>query len=584
MMRAEHPKPQFYRGSWQSLNGEWQFEIDFGGSNPGDYQKPGVSLNKRIQVPFCPESGLSGIGYKDFMPTVWYKRVTTVTKEQLAGRVLLHFGAVDYATTVYIGGVEIGRHKGGYSSFVFDVTSCLKEGENELTVRADDDLRSGKQPRGKQCPTYHSAGCDYTRTTGIWQTVWLEYVPKIYISRVKIDTDYTGGHVSFASEIKGGDPAGLLFRAKISFKGKPIEEITVPASMTNTFGVTIGNAKLWDVGDPNLYDVVFELIKPDGGVADGVNSYFGIRGVEMKNNKMYINGRPVFQRLVLDQGFYPDGIYTAPNDAALIKDIELSMALGFNGARLHQKIFEERFLYHADRMGYIVWSEQGNWGMDYNDSKAIYSFLPEWLEAVERDYNHPSIVCWCPFNEVADYDPATGRITRLKDPDLLRTVYYVTKALDKQRPVIDVSGFFHVGNTDIFDTHDYEQNVEKFRENYKSIKAGESIFDPQSYAEPYDGKPFLVSEYGGAKWSGEADNNWGYGEAPCDMKEFLDRYTGLTETLIKNKNICGFCYTQLYDVEQEQNGLYTYAREPKFPMEMYEAIRAVNAQKAGCEE
>lgn len=576
--RPEHPKPQFRRENWYNLNGEWQFAFDFGSSNPGEYQRPEAVLDKTILVPFCPESTLSGIGYTDFMNTVWYKRKITVSEQQLQGRVMLHFGAVDYHATVYLNGKEVGQHKGGYSSFAFDITDALQVGENDLTVRADDDSRSGWQPRGKQCPHLKSCGCDYTRTTGIWQTVWLEYLPKVYLKRVKVDTDYTTGQVAFASEIAGGDPAGLKLSAEISFEGKPVATLSVPAAMTNTFGVTIDNPKLWDVGQPNLYDVVYRLTDASGKVLDTVYSYFGIRGVEMKNYKFYLNGRPVFQRLVLDQGFYPDGIYTAPTDEHLKKDIELSMSLGFNGARLHQKIFEERFLYHADKAGYLVWAEHGNWGLRCHDGLIIYNFLPEWLEAVERDYNHPSIVCWCPFNEVFEYDK------KPKDPRVLQMVYAVTKALDKQRPVVDTSGFFHVGPTDIYDVHDYEQNVEVFRQHYADIKVGEKVHDPHWYGQQYDGGPYFVSEYGGAKWSQEEGNNWGYGETPKSVQEFLDRYVGLTSTLIQNPNICGFCYTQLYDIEQEQNGLFTYTRGPKFSQEIYDAIRAANTQKAGVEE
>ncbi|MDR0294524.1 MAG: beta-galactosidase [Oscillospiraceae bacterium] len=577
-MRNEHPKPQFCRDSWRNLNGEWQFTIDFGGGAPGGYQDPETVLDRKIQVPFCPESALSGIGYTGFMPTVWYKRKIGIAAQELEGRVLLHFGAADYETTVYINGREAGKHKGGYASFAFDVTALLTPGDNDLTVRADDDLRGGRQPRGKQCPQVKSCGCEYTRTTGIWQTVWLEFVPDVYISRVKTETDYITGQVSFYAEIKGGDPSGQVLAAQLSFDGEPAASVSAPAAVTGMLTASVPNAKLWDVGRPNLYDVIFTLTNPDGKVSDRVRSYFGIRGVETKNGRLYINGKPVFQRLVLDQGFYPDGIYTAPDDAALERDIELSMALGFNGARLHQKVFEERFLYHADRMGYIVWGEHGNWGLNCGDGMAIYHFLAEWLEIVERDYNHPSIVCWCPFNEVSENN------NPLKNPDLLTTVYTVTKALERQRPVIDTSGFFHAGATDIYDTHDYEQDVQIFRDNYAHIKTGETVHDPHRHGQAYDGKPFFVSEYGGAKWSAEAGESWGYGEAPRDMREFLERYAALTGTLLQNENVCGFCYTQLYDVEQEQNGLYTYQREPKFPGEIYDAIRAANAQKAGCEE
>lgn len=569
--RQEFPKPQFERENWRNLNGQWQFEFDFGSSNPGEYHKPENSLSKVITVPFCPESSLSGIGYKDFMRTVWYKKKINISEEQLSGRVLIFFGAVDYRATLWVNGREAGTHEGGYVTFSFDITSLLVPGENDITLRADDDNRSGRQPRGKQSPYTGSAGCEYTRTTGIWQTVWLEFVPKIYISRVRTDTDYRTGCVTFSSEIAGGDPAGMTLSAAVSYKGEKVAEVSVGAAVTNVFSVTIPEPKLWDAGKPELYDVTFSLGE------DTVRSYFGIRGVELKNGAIYLNGRPVFQRLVLDQGFYPDGIYTAPDDEAFVKDIRLSLDAGFNGARLHQKIFEERFLYHADKMGYLVWEEHANWGLDYSAPAAVHDFLPEWIEAVERDYNHPCIVGWCPFNETWDY------CGRAQDPRLLRTTYLVTKALDKTRPVIDTSGNFHVV-TDIYDIHEYDQDIESIRRKYDGTKVGEKLFDGWSSRQHYAGQPIFVSEYGGTWWSPGKEGGWGYGKAPEKETEAVDRICSITEYFLKNKNFCAVCYTQLYDVEQEQNGIYTYERKPKFSPDSYARIKAAFDTVAGIEE
>ncbi len=577
--RKEHPKPQFERSTWQNLNGPWQFEIDFGSSNKGDYHKPETRLSRTINVPFCPESDLSGIGYKDFMNTVWYKRTITVTEAQLAGRVLLHFGAVDYHARVYLNGEQAGEHKGGYVSFSLDVTKYLKPGDNDLTVRADDFFRDAHQPSGKQCPDYHSRGCHYTRTTGIWQTVWLEFVPKVYLSRVKVDTDFRTGQVNFQSEIAGGDPAGLTLRASISFAGAPVAEVQTPAATHNHFSACIADAKLWDVEQPNLYDVTYALVAADGSVCDTVRSYFGIRGIEVKNGAMYLNGRPVFQRLALDQGFYPDGIYTAPSDDALRRDIELSLAVGFNGARLHQKVFEERFLYWADKLGYLVWGEHACWGLDYSDLGNIANFLPEWLEIVARDYNHPAIIGWCPFNETWDF------CGRPQNNELLRLTYLATKAADQTRPVIDTSGNFHVV-TDIYDTHDYDQDINVVREHYKDTKVGETLYDfhGRHGRQRYEGQPIFISEYGGTWWAPGADGGWGYGNAPKTEAEACERICALTEYFLDNENICAVCYTQLTDVEQEQNGMYTYAREPKFSKETYAKIRAALRKQAAIEK
>ena len=576
--RPEYPRPQFVRDNWQNLNGEWQFAMDPTPEEEAGFAAPGAPLPRTITVPFCPESVLSGIHNTDFMELVWYKRTFEVPAGE--GRVLLHFGAVDYETTVYVNGEKAGAHRGGYASFTLDITAFLKPGENELALRVEDHLRSGKQARGKQCPHRESRGCDYTRTTGIWQTVWLERVNGAYLARVKTDTDYLTGTVTFTPVLGGDDPAGLGLRITVSAEGREVASLTQPAAHTDTCSLTLPDPRLWDVNDPFLYDVTYELLAPDGETADRVTSYVGLRGVETKNGKMYLNGRPLFQRLVLDQGFYPDGICTAPDDEALIRDIRLSQNLGFNGARLHQKVFEERFLYHADRMGYLVWGEHANWGMDYGDPTVMFAFLQEWLEVVERDYNHPAIIGWCPYNEVNKGD---GPIDHT---DILRSVYLVTKALDPMRPVIDVSGFFHVYPTDLYDTHDYQQDVAAFREKYAAMDAGGPVVDPHWYGQQYDGTlPLFVSEYGGARLSSdERYAAWGYGEAPADAVAFVERYEGLTEALLSCSRICAFCYTQLYDIEQEQNGLFTYGREPKFGEDLYARIRACNRQTAAIEK
>jgi beta-galactosidase/beta-glucuronidase len=333
---------------------------------------------------------------------------------------------------------------------------------------------------------------------------------------------------------------------------------------------------IWDINEPNLYDLALTLNADS--VTDQVESYFGLRSVCLRDNANYLNGRPLFQRLVLDQGFYPDGIYTAPNDGALIKDIEICMALGFNGARLHEKAFEERFLYHADRLGYLVWGEYANWGYDHSTTANISHYLPEWLALMERDFNHPALIGWCPFNETWD------RNGHRQDDDLLSVVYQATKALDPTRPVIDTSGNYHVV-TDIYDIHDYLQDVEEFHKRYGTLKKGEG-YERMPDRQQYGGQPFFVSEYGGARWVPEQEvgEGWGYGDAPKTEQEFAERYAGLTGALINAEGVCAFCYTQLYDVEQEKNGLYTYDRQKKFPDWVYERIREVNTQVAAIEK
>lgn len=564
--RSEHPDPQFQRKNWLNLNGEWDFEFDFGNSGlrAGVLEKD--EWSRKINVPFCPESKLSGIEYTDFIAAVWYRKSVTVTEAQLEGRVLIHFGAVDYETYLYVNGEEAGYHKGGYTSFTFDITEFLTAGENVIAVNARDDVRDPLVPRGKQSELYNSHGCDYTRTTGIWQTVWLEFVPKAYVKSFKLFPDTVNATLGVSAVVEGEG----AFKAEAFYDGRLVGSFEKTAAGFVSGDIKLSETHLWEVGCGRLYDLKITF----GG--DEISSYFGLRDIRIDGYKVLINGKSVFQRLVLDQGFYADGIYTAPSDEALEKDIRLSLAVGFNGARLHQKVFEPRFLYHCDRLGYIVWGEFGNWGLDYSRDGALEAMLPQWCESVARDFNHPAIVGWCPFNETWDRDG------RKQNDELLRIIYRVTKQLDETRPCIDTSGNFHV-ETDIFDVHDYEQKVEIFKGNYDRLMTEGVLFEHFPDRQEYDGKkPAFVSEYGGIQWSlGSRGDAWGYGNAPKSEQEFIDRYKGLTDALLDNERMFGFCYTQLYDIEQEQNGLYYYDRSPKFDPELF---RKINSRKAAIED
>lgn len=574
--RPEYPRPQWVRSAWANLNGQWQFEIDHGKSGKDrGLADPGYELSGTITVPFCPESKLSGVEYKDFMAAVWYKRAFTVPEDWAGGRILLHFGAVDYAAEVWVNGTIVGSHRGGYTPFSFDITSHVVPGSNVITVYAEDDVRSGRQPRGKQSGLYHSHGCDYTRTTGIWQTVWLEHVPKAYMASMKLvgDPDNACVHLEIAVE---GSAAGERLAASAYFDGRLVGEAgAIVSGPSVKLTVPLSEIHLWEAGNGRLYDLALSLTD-QGSPSDSVQSYFGLRTLRLDGMAFRINGKSVFQRLVLDQGFYPDGIYTAPSDEDLRRDIELSMELGFNGARLHEKIFEPRFLYWADRLGYLVWGEHANWGLDITTTEAVSRFLPEWLEGVERDFNHPALIGWCPFNETWDKDGTK------QHNDVLRIVYEVTKRMDPTRPVIDTSGNFHVV-TDIFDIHDYDQNPETFRQKFESMKDGGEVYNTFPNRQTYGGQPYFVSEYGGIWWNPDQKDGkaWGYGERPASEEEFLARYEGLTSTLLDHPMMFGFCYTQLYDVEQEVNGLYTYERKAKFDPE---AIRRINSRKAAIED
>ncbi len=573
--RSEYPRPQFVRPGWMNLNGQWQFEIDHGASGRSRKLMEKNPLDMTITVPFCPESELSGIGNKDFMSAVWYRRNFILPEEAQGQRVLIHFGAVDYKCEVWVNGHSAGVHEGGYVSFAFEITEFIVPGENTIVVCADDNMRGGKQPFGKQSDRYESHGCSYTRTTGIWQTVWIEWVPEVFVKSVRMIPDCTNGCVYIDATIDGC-AAGMTLCADASFEGKAQGSACAKVDGNHAkLTVSVEDIHLWGPGEGNLYDL--KLTLKDGGAAvDTVDSYFALRTVSFDGKKCLINGKPVFQRLILDQGFYPDGIYTAPTDDALRGDIELSMAMGFNGARLHQKVFEQRFLYWADKLGYICWGEMANWGAQPHRPAIVSIFLREWLEIVERDFNAPCIVGWCPYNEV--WSESNDGLRELA----LQVTYRATKAADPTRPCIDTSGGFHV-ETDIYDTHDYEQDGATYEERYKP---GAELWDQfnlpgRRKQQQYDGKaPMFVSEYGGIGWSVE-QAGWSYGNAPKTEEEFIERYTRLTTALLNNPEHMGFCYTQLTDVEQEQNGLYTYGRVPKFPQEV---IARVNRQKAAIEE
>ncbi len=565
IMRTEYPRPQFCRSNWRNLNGEWDFEFDFGDSGEarGLLEK---KYSQKINVPFCPESKLSGIGYTDFMNAVWYRRTFKLSADELSGRILLHFGAVDYESTVWLNGEKVGTHKGGYASFSLELTQYAQEGDNTLVLRARDDNRNAKQPRGKQSERYHSHGCDYTRTTGIWQTVWLEFLPDTYMTGVRVFTNYKNGAVGVELSIDGCKK-DLVARVTASLNGKAVATAEQPCAGTVTrLDFTVENPELWAPGNPTLYDVKYELVRT-GKVLDTADGYFGIRTVEIRGKGLYLNGKPLFMRTVLDQGFWPDGIYTAPTDEALKRDIELSQAIGFNGARLHQRVFEERWLYWADKMGYIVWGEHANWGMDQS-AKGIGIFLPEWLEIMSRDFSHPAIIGWCPFNETWD------RSGMRQDDDLLRVVYLATKAYDPTRPCIDTSGNYHV-ITDLYDIHDYEQKKAVYDERYRGKKY-DDLYDNYTDRQHKNGTPFWISEFGGARWAPGRNDGWGYGDAPKSDMEVAERFDFLTAAMQSSPDIVGYCYTQMTDIEQEQNGLYAYDRSKKFCDEAYEIIKKAN--------
>ena len=567
--RPEYPRPQFERDDWINLNGEWSYTFDFGGSgrDAGRELFKSKGFDGTIVVPFCPESKLSGVGYTDFIGDMWYHRRIEVPAAWAGRRILIHFGAVDYECEVYVDGASVGNpHFGGTVSFEFDLTPFVKAGSaHDLVVRVHDETRGQNQPGGKQSAAYKSAGCHYTRTTGIWQTVWLEAVAPAALKRVQTVPDFDAARF-VVTPAYYAVAAGNTFRATLKDGDK-----TIAAAECGAFdGVPAvlqipGEAKPWSPESPFLYGLVFEVLDASGAVIDRVRSYAGLRKVHIEGNQVFLNNKPLFQSLVLDQGFYPDGIWTAPSDEALRRDIELSMAAGFNGARLHQKVFEERFHYWADRLGYLTWGEASSWGCDPNSMQGARNFIAEWGEIVMRDRNHPSIIAWTPWNETWDcHDRVQHHRTQID-------CYNVCKALDPTRPVNDASGYIHA-MTDLWTVHNYSRAEQLAKDLASGGPDGVWLREPDKLnACPYRGQPYLNDEFGGLKWIPEgrsafADNTWGYGSDIPDLEALYKILSDEVDAMLAVPNLRGWCYTQLTDVEQEQNGIYCYDRTPKFDM------------------
>ena len=439
--RAEYPRPQFERMDWRNLNGTWSYTFDFGKSGMERGFASCGGFDGQIVVPFCPESELSGVGHTDFIEVMWYHRKIEIPPEWEGKRILLHFGGVDYESEIFIDGKPAGRHWGGAVSFCHDVSSFVEPGGvHNLVVYVRDDTRSGVQPGGKQNPEYRFVRkrCHYTRTTGIWQTVWLEAVHRAGVKDCQIIADFDRGRLIIIPRFHSLR-RGTTFSATVLDREQRVAEESMPAVDGIPLTLGLKDFKPWHPDSPFLYDLKLEVCDEDKKVLDRVSSYAGMRKVHVEGNEFFLNNRPIYQRLVLDQGFYPDGVWTAPSDEALRRDIDLAQAAGFNGARLHQKVFEERFHYWADKLGYLTWGEFPSWGAHVTDEVSARNFLSEWNEMLVRDRNHPSIITWTPLNETR-FITADPRQHARFHADL----YNLTRALDTTRPVHDTSGYIHV--------------------------------------------------------------------------------------------------------------------------------------------
>lgn len=564
--RAEYPRPQFVRAEWMTLNGTWDFAFDE------------EVYDKKINVPFTYESKLSGIEKREFHEKIWYRRAFELPESWKGKRIILHFGAVDYECQVIVNGNNVMNHVGGQSSFSADITEFLSDCENELKLCVKDFHHELDIVRGKQFWKEKSESIFYTTTTGIWQSVWLEPVSCKYIQKIHITPLLDEKSVRFSYEAKHSQ--NCMLETVVSFNG--IEAGSFSTKMNNRkgeFTVRIEEEVLgcwntvedlvWSPENPRLFDVAFTL-KEDETIWDSAQSYFGMRKVAVENGKFLLNNRPYYQKLLLDQGYWPEGLLTAPSDESFVKDIQIAKEMGFNGVRKHQKVEDPRFLYHADRMGFLVWGEMAS-GYCYS-GRLVEDTVNEWMREIERDYNHPCIVAWTPLNE----SWGVLEVAHSKEQqNFCKAMYALIKSLDSTRVVIDNDGWEHV-ETDLLTIHDYEPEKEILAKRYSSIErilqeqpAGRALYVGNSH---YRNEPVFVTEFGGISFQKDSTEGWGYSAASSE-EDFVRRYRNVVQPLLESECVQGFCYTQLTDVEQEINGLYTYDRKAKVDPEQ---IRKVN--------
>lgn len=574
IMRAELPNPSFARERWRTLNGQWDFLMD-----PEDCLQVGgvdkLSWDRTIRVPFCYESELSGIGSDAPSRSVWYRRSFAVTEEECSATVLLHFGAVDYRARVWVNGQYVGTHEGGFTPFAFEVQQYLHKGENTLVVKAEDSY-SRELPRGKQMCGRRPCSCFYRNTTGIWQSVWLEFTGCDYITDIRITPDLDRNRADFVIRTNGEHPSEIALT--IRKESQVIGTMTVACESKNICcsfgfqenGVFSVENLYWTPEKPNLIDVEVTLIH-DGKKCDTVNTYFGMRKIHVCGEEIYLNNSPLYQRLVLDQGYWPEGLMTAPSDEAIRRDVEMTKALGFNGARKHQKIEDPRYYYWADKLGLLVWGEMpSNYDFTPEGQRMLLSELQAF---VRRDYNHPCIVTWIPFNESWGVHEIAGDS---RQKSFVKAVYYLLRSLDESRLVGSNDGWEQLELTDFCGVHDYDISPENFATRYMDIEKtmrGSVNFKPiYAAGEQYNGVPVLITEMGGVKLVN--DDGWGYNQAMSDEEGMLRYLRSVMRAVRSHRQIRGFCYTQLTDVQQETNGLLDSARKPKVAFEELQKIFA----------
>lgn len=580
--QLNYPRPQFARSQWLDLNGEWDFCFDDKKAGDAERWMEHFPDGLQINVPFTYETRASGIGDETFHPQIWYRRKLILSPEAEGKHTILHFEGVDYKAVCWVNGRFAGEHEGAYARFSFDITGLLiQNGENEIVLKAEDS-DSCLQPRGKQRWAGRNHDSFYVQTTGIWKSVWLEHVHETRLDRVKMTPDIDRQMIRFDFRFYGtSSKQEFRLETEITFKGKRVNKLSLSVDqtwLTAEAGMMSGIngpwlQNLWSPDHPNLFDVEFVLYDGEQEI-DRVGSYFGMRKISIRDGQILLNNIPLYQRLVLDQGYWPESHLTPPSEEALIEDIEAIAEMGYNGVRKHMKIEDDRFLYWCDVKGMLVWSEMAA-AFEFSD-EAVERFTKEWMEVVQQQYNHPCIITWVPFNESWGiqnilYDGRQQKFTE--------GIYNLTKSIDPYRPIITNDGWEHT-ISDILTLHDYVERGEDLYETYKeknTITGSSGTYNEWKFAFAqgyrYQGQPIMISEFGGIAF--RSGRGWGYGK-PVDSEEaFLERFGSLTGAIKAIPFISGYCYTQLTDVQHEVNGLLTEDRKPKAALEK---VRKINLE------
>lgn len=574
-----YPRPQLVRKSWLSLDGQWDFTFD----NSGNYSAPedDIIWSHQITVPYPPESIASGVADRGLNKICWYRK--TINFKPTTMRTLLHFGAVDYQATVWVNGKMVAKHEGGHTPFMADITTALNPtGEQIITVQVEDDPLDLAKPRGKQDWQKEPHSIWYPRTTGIWQSVWLEEVPMTYIGQLRWTPDLDSFSIGCDVHTHGDSVDNLTVGIKIWHKNDVLAndryqvkngEMSRCINLADPGIDDARHAMLWSPENPILFDAEVSLWEGDT-LVDTITSYTALRSVRAERDRFMLNGRPYTLRLVLDQGYWNDTLLAAPNDEAYKRDVELTKMMGFNGVRKHQKIESPRYMYWADKLGLLMWEEMPS-AYRFSD-KTIPRLTAEWMETINRDYSHPCVVAWVPFNEswgVPNLPTSNAQRSAVK------ALYHLTKSLDATRLVIGNDGW-EATETDLLTIHDYDCNPESVKSRY-ALDAQDELFKRRRPGyrmltldgHPYKGQPILLTEFGGISFVPELKGNeqaWGYSKA-ATIEEFRSNYEQLLKVVNETELFAGFCYTQFADTFTETNGLLYGDRRPKFDIEQIAA-------------